>query len=111
MTEDAQTEAFPAADYDDPKLRLPEIDGKKVNQIAIRFSGSIVLDRSNPEHVAYFRDTLRLGAEIDLADLSGVVQQKPSRQAATKDGYAGDVRQTAVVKIHTVGGFGGASDE
>lgn len=105
-------ELFPAANFDDPKLALPPIDGKRINQIRVRFSGSVTLDRTNPEHVAWFRDTLKLGAEIDLGRLSGVIQQKPSRQAATKDGYAGDVAQTAVVKIHTIGGFaGGAASE
>lgn len=112
MTDDGQTEAFPAADFDNPELKLPQVDGKKVNQIGIRFSGNIVLDRTNVEHVAFFRDMLKLGAEVDFDELGrllyGTVQQKPSRQAATKEGYAGDVKQTAVVKIHTIGGFGGA---
>lgn len=109
--ESAQTQVLDPSAYDDPALRIPKVDGKKVDKISVRFSGTVELDRLNPEHVAFFRDTLKLGKEIDLADLSGVVQQKPPRQVATKDGYAGDVKQTAVVKIHTIGGFGAASEE
>lgn len=107
--DDAQEKAFDPSVYDNPKLRLPDVDGKKVDKIQVRFSGTVELDRLNPDHVAFFRDALRLGKEVDLGRLSGVVQQKPPRQVANKDGYAGDVRQTAVVKIHTIGGFGGES--
>jgi hypothetical protein len=103
-----QEQAFDAGAYDDPRLRLDYVDGKRIDEISIRFSGTVKLTRGNPDHVELYR-RLALGKEIDFADmppLSGMVTNKPSRQVRDANGYVADVHQTAVVTITDVGGFG-----
>lgn len=107
----AQTEAFPASDYDSPALRLDYVDGHKVDKISIRFAGSVDLDRNNPEHVALIR-ALKIGADVDFADmppLAGYVSSKPPRSVRSGDGYRADVAQTTVITITDIGGFGAAA--
>lgn len=103
-----QEQAFDAGAYDDPRLRLDYVDGKRIDEISIRFSGTVKLTRTNPEHVELYR-RLALGKEVDFADmppLAGIVTNKPSRQVRDGNGYVSDVHQTAVVTITDVGGFG-----
>jgi hypothetical protein len=105
---EGQEQAFDAGAYDDPRLRLDYIDGKRIDEISIRFAGTVKLTRGNPDHVELYR-RLALGKEIDFADmppLSGIVTNKPSRQVRDANGYVADVHQTAVVTITDVGGFG-----
>lgn len=106
-----QESAFDAGAYDDPRLRLDYVDGKRVDRISIRFAGTVDLDRTNPDHVDLYR-RLTLGKEVDFADmppLGGRVSNKPNRQVRDKEGYVGDVAQTAVITITDIGGFGSAS--
>jgi hypothetical protein len=103
-----QEAAFDAGAYDDPRLRLDYVDGKRVDRISIRFAGTVDLDRTNPDHVDLYR-RLTLGKEVDFADmppLGGRVSNKPNRQVRDKEGYVGDVAQTAVITITDIGGFG-----
>lgn len=102
-----QTEAFDASEYDDPRLRLDQVDGKDVDEIAIRFSGTIELNRKSPEAVELYR-RFQLGHKIDLGEflpLFGMVVGKPNRQILDANGYVANVGQTAVVRITDVGGF------
>jgi len=102
-----QTQAFDDADYADPRLRLDQVDGKDVNKISVRFSGTVELTRTNPDHVALFR-RLVLGKEIDVAELlapTGRVVGRQNRQVLGSDGYVTDLVQTAVVSVTNIGGF------
>lgn len=104
---DDQEQAFDAGKYDDPALALDRVDGKAVDGIAIRFSGTVTLDRKNREHVALYRKLI-LGREVDLGELmplTGRVVNKPTRQVLDANGYVSDVAQAAVIKVTDVGGF------
>lgn len=106
-----QTEAFPASDYDNPKLALPYVDGHKIDKISVRFAGSVDLDRGNPAHVDLIR-SLSIGADVDfdkMPPLAGYVSSKPPRSVRSGDGYRADVAQTTVVTITDIGGFGAAA--
>jgi hypothetical protein len=103
-----QEAAFDAGQFDDPRLRLDYVDGKRIDEISIRFSGTVKLTRNNPDHVELYR-RLALGKDVDFTDmppLAGIVTNKPSRQVRDANGYVADVHQTAVVTITDVGGFG-----
>jgi hypothetical protein len=107
----AQTEAFPASDYDNPALRLPYVDGHKIDKISVRFAGSVDLDRTNPDHVELIR-ALNIGADVafeKMPPLAGYVSSKPPRSVRSGDGYRADVAQTTVITITDIGGFGAAA--
>ena len=115
QTDDAgeQTEAFDPAAYDDPRLAIDTVDGHKVDKISIRLSGSVELDRTNPEHVELF-NRLKIGADVDfdkMPELAGYVSSKPPRAVRSGDGYRADVAQTCVITITDIGGFGAAAAE
>lgn len=102
-----QTEAFDPTEYDDPRLRLDQVDGKDVDEIAIRFSGTIELNRKSPEAVELYR-RFQLGHKVDLSDLTpmfGMVVGRNDRQMLDAHGYVSNVGQTVVVRITDVGGF------
>jgi hypothetical protein len=102
------TELFNPDEYDSPALKLDHVDGHKIDKISVRFSGSVDLDRNNPEHVSLFR-RFAIGADVDFQDmppLSGYVSSKPPRSVRSGDGYRADVAQAAVITITDIGGFG-----
>jgi hypothetical protein len=106
--DEEQTQAFDAEQYDDPELKIATIDGHKVDTIAIQFSGTIELDRTNREHVALI-NRLKIGHDVDFTDmppLAGYVRSKPPRAVRSGDGYRADVAQTTVIAITDIGGFG-----
>jgi hypothetical protein len=45
---------FDASSYDKPGLQIPKIDGNAIDRIGLSFSGSIMLDRSEPGDVALY---------------------------------------------------------
>lgn len=53
------------ADYTDPELALPKVDGESIDKIELAFSGRVFLDRSSKADVALFRD-LKLGRDVTL---------------------------------------------
>lgn len=106
--DETQEQVFDPAAYDDPALKIDTVDGHKVDTIAIQFSGTIELDRTNAEHVALF-NRMKIGADVDfeqMPPLAGYVRAKPPRAVRSGDGYRADVAQTAVIAITDVGGFG-----
>lgn len=60
-----QTKAFDPAMYEDPTLRIDKIDGKNVQAIAVKFSGRVMLDRTDPDHVRLF-NRLAIGRDVEL---------------------------------------------
>lgn len=46
---------FDPAQYDTPELALPTVDGERITRIAAKVTGTIRLDRGNPEHVDLVR--------------------------------------------------------
>ena len=107
MTTATQTSAFNANDYTDPRLRLPQVDGKDVTEIRVKFSGTITLERNNPFHVALYR-RLALGKELSADDLPlGLrVAGRHNLQKVDADGYVTDLLQTCVLQVTDLaGGF------
>lgn len=60
-----QTKAFDPAMFEDPELRIDKIDGKNVQAIAVKFSGRVMLDRTDPDHVRLF-NRLAIGRDVEL---------------------------------------------
>lgn len=51
--------------YEDPRLNLENGDGRRIDDIAIGFTGTIVLNRRDPDDVAFYRD-LQLGKTVEF---------------------------------------------
>ncbi len=64
-TDAGRESLFDKSAYDDPALQLAKVDGQGIDKIKIGFSGSVTLDRSDPEDVALFR-RLSLGRSVTL---------------------------------------------
>jgi hypothetical protein len=86
--------------YDDPALQLPMVDGQGIDKIALKFSGTIRLDRSKPDDVALFR-RLKLGKDIDVK-LEGKVVGSNTTGATNKDGDLDVVVGSKTLDIHTI---------
>lgn len=75
---------FDTSEYRDPSLALPQIDGHDIDRIAIKFSGEIMLDRSDKDHVALWR-RVKLGQKIELwVEAKGLGYE--GKGATNKDG-------------------------
>lgn len=58
-------ELFDRDAYQAPGLRIDQVDGQEVDKIKIKFSGSVVLDRTKADDVALF-NRVRLGKDVEL---------------------------------------------
>lgn len=56
---------FDIDEYADPTLALPTVDGHSIDRIALTFTGEVMLDRSDKDHVALFR-RIKLGQPVEL---------------------------------------------
>jgi hypothetical protein len=108
QTPPEQSTAFDPSEYDDPRLRLDPVDGKDVDEISIRFAGTITLNRKSPEAVELYKRFV-LGHKVDLGSfepLYGMVVGRNDRQVLDANGYVANVGQTVVVRVTDLGGFG-----
>lgn len=58
-------ELFNRDQYELEGLQIPKVDGQSIDKIAIKFSGRVMLDRSDPADVAMF-NRLQLGQDVEL---------------------------------------------
>lgn len=65
LTQQGEKTLFDVAEYDDPSLALPGVDGRGIERIAIAFTGEVMLDRADKDHVALFK-RLKLGQTVEL---------------------------------------------
>lgn len=81
------------------QLALPMIDKRKSDAIEIQISGTIKLDRSDPEDCALIR-RLKLGDEVTLK-MDATVVERAGRTAHDRDGYFEG--STLVTKLKATG--------
>jgi hypothetical protein len=91
---------FDRAQYDDPKLRLPKVDGQDVDKIAVAFSGRVMLDRKDPNDVALIR-RLALGKDVTM-QVEARTSGKKHGFTTNKEGDLDAVVLTATAKVETV---------
>lgn len=91
---------FDASAYDREDLALPKVDGHAIDRIAVAFSGEVMLDRSNPDHVALFRRlTLFKNAELWI---SGSVKGIGTTGATNREGELDVVVGKRSIKVEHV---------
>lgn len=91
---------FDASDYDREDLAISKVDGNQIDRIKISFSGSIMLNRSDPADVALF-NRLKLNQELELR-CAGKVSGLATGYTTSKDGDLDAVVSSKTVKVETV---------
>lgn len=69
--------------YDDPRLKLETKDGRHVNEIVLKFTGTITLNRRVPNDVALYK-SLTLGKEVSYRVEANVAGNADTIKPATE---------------------------
>jgi hypothetical protein len=91
---------FNKEQYDREDLQIDKIDGQTVDKIRVDFTGSVMLDRSDPADVAMY-NRLTLGKECELR-VAGKVSGSSGGYTTAKEGDLDAVVGKKSVKIETV---------
>lgn len=91
---------FDRSRYQDPELRIDQVDGQEVDKIWIAFKGRVGLDRTKAEDVALF-NRLRLGKELEL-QVSGKGVAVGTKKTTSRGGDLDAVVGERVLEIDTV---------
>lgn len=91
---------FNAADYEREELAINKIDGNQIDRIAIKFAGTVFLDRSDPADVALY-NKLRLGNDVTL-QIEGKCSGTAAKGATDREGDLDVVVGERTVKVQTV---------
>lgn len=99
--DDAEGKAlFDRSQYEREDLRLAKVDGNQVDRIALKFSGTVFLDRSEPADVALYRK-LALGRDVTL-QVEGRCNATAAKGATDREGDLDVIVGEKGVKVHTV---------
>ena len=96
----AKGELFDASDYEREDLAIAKVDGNQVDRIAIKVSGRVMLDRSDPADVALF-NRLKLNQEVELR-CAGKVTGIGAGFTTGKDGDLDAVVSSKNLKVDTI---------
>lgn len=91
---------FDPSDFDREDLALPKVDGHSIDKIALTFSGTVLLDRGNPDHVALFRRA-KIDADLELW-IQGHGSGVTTKPNTNKDGDLDVVVSTRGLMIRSV---------
>src|SRR6266496_2236510 len=92
----AETELFDGTKYEVP---FAKADGKEVTALALNLSGSLRLNRNDPDHVALI-ESLTLGRIVQLSVMAGV---SGKGQQIREDNEVQElVTHTVSLKLHEV---------
>lgn len=91
---------FNKEQYDREDLQIDRIDGQTVDKIRVDFTGSVMLDRSDPADVKMY-NALTLGKECELR-VAGKVSGSAGGYTTAKEGDLDAVVGKKSVKIDTV---------
>lgn len=93
-------ELFNKDQYEREDLQIDKIDGQTVDKIRVAFSGSVMLDRSDPADVAMY-NRLKLGGECELR-VAGKVSGSAGGYTTAKEGDLDAVVGQKSIKVETV---------
>lgn len=106
--EPEQTEEPPAAEealfdrsqFEREELQIEKVDGIGIDKIRVKFSGSVMLDRSDPADVALY-NRLRMGRDVELR-CAGKVAGAGAGWTTNREGNLDAVVGEKTVKVDTV---------
>jgi hypothetical protein len=90
---------FDAKRYEGP-LALPKIDGEGVDKIAVKFSGTVILDRSDEADVELMK-RMKLGHDVTL-QIEGRCAKKGHGYTTSREGELDAVVLQHAIAVHTV---------
>ena len=91
---------FDTSDYDREDLQIAKVDGISIDKIRVKFSGSVLLDRSDPADVSLY-NRLVMGREVDLR-VAGKVRGAGAGWTTNREGDLDAVVGEKTVHIDTV---------
>jgi hypothetical protein len=91
---------FDKAIYEREELQLPKVDGEATDKIAVKFSGTVLLDRSDPADVALMRK-MKLGGDITL-NVEAKCAGKGHKFTTSREGELDAIVLEHGVRVHTV---------
>jgi hypothetical protein len=91
---------FDRSQYEREELRLPKTDGRSIDKIRVKFSGSVLLDRLDPSDVELFR-ALALGQVVALR-VEGQVAYAGTGWTTDRDGNLDAVIGERTLKVETI---------
>jgi hypothetical protein len=95
-------QVFDDGEFADPKLKLDAQDGHEVDEIILTFTGSVKLDRKNPDHVRIVRGCKLGKSAFDgngITALDGTVLSKKPAVKLDEDGFVKTTSLTVGVQI------------
>jgi hypothetical protein len=99
--EDPEGDAlFDAQRFESEELALPKIDGEGVDKIAAKFSGRVMLDRSDPRDVDLIR-RMKLGQDVTVM-VEAKVSGKGHGFTTNKEGDLDAVVHEVALKVESV---------
>lgn len=93
-------ELFDRSQYEREDLRLDKVDGNQVDRISLKFSGTVFLDRSDPNDIALYR-RLVLGRDVTL-QVEGRCNATAAKGATDREGDLDVVVGEKGIKVTTV---------
>jgi hypothetical protein len=91
---------FDRSQYEREDLAIPKVDGQPIDKIRVKFSGSVMLDRSDPADVALY-NKLVLGREAELR-CSGKVSGVGTGWTTNREGDLDAVVGERTMKVDSV---------
>lgn len=91
---------FDPAMYQDPKLKIDQVDDHEIQKIKVSVSGSVILDRTNPDHVAFY-NALKLGKQANVV-CSGRVGGVAAKGSTNREGNLDVVMGEKSIIVDTV---------
>ena len=98
---DGQQTIVDRSQYEREDLAINKVDGNPIDRISITFTGTIMLDRSEPADVALY-NRLTLGKGGLTLMVEGTCSSTGAKQATNRDGELDVIVGTKGVKIQTV---------
>jgi hypothetical protein len=99
-TAEQDGELFDKSQYEREDLQLPKVDGEGTDKIAIKFSGTVLLDRADPADVALMR-SMKLGNDVTL-NVEASVSAKAHKFTTSREGELDAVVLEHNARVHTV---------
>jgi hypothetical protein len=97
---DPEDALFDRSKYDNPELALPKVDGEGTDKIALKFSGTVFLDRMDPADVELMRN-MKLGNDVTLM-IEGKCAKKGWGFTTDREGELDVVKLEHAVNVHSV---------
>lgn len=97
---DGQTALIDRSEYEREDLAIAKVDGNAIDRIAITFTGTVYLERSEPADVALY-NRLTLGTGVTLM-VEGKCFGTGAKGATNRDGEPDVILGQKTVKVETV---------